>query len=169
MFEQGDYVKHRSGGSRYRIVGVHQEGQDIVYRALRVEDGDQVVLFYQEELDNWEVVDPPKDVTKYQVGQVLVKKQGTKLPAFISNVYIDFSTATIYEVTELTYHAAYNRKVELTQNRLEEQYVIRKDLIWVTKHGSPTSIIRQWLNTRVTEAQAEIDRYKYWMERIHHL
>lgn len=174
MFKVGDCIRQKIGGCRHRVFHIIDDDRGVRYKALRIEGGTGWIEISTLKEDGWEVVDPPEGETKYVVGQVVLSKQGNPQygghPAIITAVTPGVTPGfTEYSLLHIGVDGLYRKRGTVYEKDFEKEYVLRRDLNWLTMNGSPTGIVRTYLENKINELETYAAELKILLERIHHL
>jgi len=177
MFKIGDCVRQKIGGCRHRVFGIIDDDRGFRYKALRIEGSPSAgcwIEISELKADGWEVAEPPPGECKYTVGQVVLSKFGNPVagshPAIITKVIPGVAPEfNQYSLVHVTLEGEYSRSDTIYEKDLEKDYILRRDLHWLTTCGSPTGIVRSFLEKKASELEGQAKELRGLMERIHHL
>ncbi len=174
MFKIGDCIRQKIGGCRHRVFHIIDDDRGFRYKVLRIEGGTGWIEISDLKADGWEVVEPPPGETKYTVGQVVLSKFGNPIagshPAIITKVIPGVAPEfNQYSLVHVTLNGEYNRSDTIYEKDLEKDYILKRDLHWLTTNGSPTGIIRSYIEKKAQELEAQAKALRELLERMHHL
>lgn len=157
-------IKDKNALVKFLIIAIDEDGQ--VYRTQRQDSKKQLVEIPFKKEDEYMSTTPPKGAFVYEVGQILLKKEGTARAGVIQEVTpLSEESLTEYEIALFTPKGQYIQTAIYSQKEVEEAFEIR-NLRWVVEHGNPREYIEKTLNEQITTLQAEIDQKEAVRDRL---
>lgn len=171
MFDPGDFIT--DGHWNYMVCDNHEEDGERVCKVVECRNDDKASQYKtipeRSWHKYWRLIKPPKGHMPFRCGQVLIKKRGTKYPAYIRKI----ETGTLpeyntYTLVILTYDGGYHSTIELYQGQLIEDFQVY-DLSWVLQHGSPHEKARIFLKSEIADLEKTLAEYKIQLEQLHYV
>ena len=140
------------------------------YKALRLEGGSNWIEIPECQIDRWTITDPPEDETRYKVGQVFLKRCGSKCPAVVVNVEPGVGPEfNLYTLFRITMKGEYDQKEQIYEKDIDKNYKVKQDLQYMLEFGSPTSIIKRFFEERKQALEEEVQWCEDMVRQVHHL
>lgn len=162
-FKVGDVIKRINGETKFRIHAIFQSPSR--YKLRRLDMGTVSDLPEMLE-DDYELTDPPDDETRFNVGQVLLKKCGSPRIGLITAIRPGADEAHHeYDVMLLTPKGEVAQVVTCYQKELLADFELR-NFKWIVLHGNPKKIVGKVLEKTIRQLDEERSKYNDILEAL---
>ena len=157
-FTRSEYIcqtRDKDACIKYLVIAVDEEQE--MYRVKRQGSNHIKEIPFRKEED-YMSTNPPDDAFIYEVGQILLKKEGTPRVGTIQEITPSAEEhLTEYEIALYTPKGQYIQTALYQQKEVEEGFEIR-NLRWVVEHGNPREYVEKTLNEQIGALEREIEQ-----------